>query len=363
VKKREKKYKTLVLGLEHFIDKIGYQALAYQYYQHQVTYLVLDKLGYSSAFSEKYNADVRIIPSNSFKRLLLTIFFLLRKEYTHIEIYHTGRLTYFYILLCKLTGKKILFILRGTEFDKTKNSEFWYIKLIKSLKLSDKILVKEYNLLEEAEKIISTSKILFLPNAIRVYSGKIPDYADRDIDILFLNTPRKERNLFLLIDALSLLLENNKKLNITIAGFSVLSGDNNALQSDYQKSVLDYIVQKQIDKYFAIKPFINNPYDYHIRSKVFVLPASYIFLNYSMLESMSCGTVPVVTKGDGWDKIITEENGFVSEFDHKQLAEQIASALIKENWENKSCKARETVINNYDIIKWGKKILTFQGII
>jgi len=360
--KNVKFYKTLVLGLEHFIDKIGYQVLAYQYHCHQVKYLVSDASGFSLSFAKKYNADIIIVPNNPLKRLFFTIKYLLKTEYTHIEIYDTGRMTFFYVLLCKLAKKNIMFILRGCEFNK-QNGSFWYILLLKALQLSNNIVAKEPLLYKEAKKIISINRLLFLPNAIKAFSGKILNYEDRDIDILFLNTPRKERNLFLLIDALSILLENNNNLRIYIVGFSILSDVSNKLQPEYQQSVLDYIKQKKLEKVIEIKPFVDNPYDYHSRSKIFVLPADHIFLNYSMLESMSCGTVPVVTKGDGWERIINEENGFVSDFIPLEFAEQIKNALIKENWENKSIKARETVINNYDITSWGEKILTFKNVI
>ncbi|MDR2410249.1 MAG: glycosyltransferase [Bacteroidales bacterium] len=355
-------YKTLVLGLEHFIDKIGYQALAYQYYNHPVTYLTSDASGFSLAFSKKYNAEVVIVPLNIINRIIFTIKYLLRKEYTHVEIYYTGRLVYLYMVFCKIFRKKTLFILRGFEFDK-KHGRFWDSLVIKSIKLSDKILAKEPFLFEEAKKIVSIDKLLFLPNSIEAYSGKILDYDDRDIDILFLNTPRKERNLFLLINALEILLAENSRLRITIAGFSVFSEVSNKIQPEYQNDVLNYIRQKKLENILTTKPFINNPYDLHSHAKIFVLPANFIFLNYSMLESMSCGTVPVVTKGEGWEKIITEENGFVSDFDAESLAGELRKALNKDKWEQKSYHARETVLKHYDIIQWGEKILKFKEII
>jgi glycosyltransferase involved in cell wall biosynthesis len=356
------KNKTLVLGLEHFIDKIGYQALAYQYYNHPVTYLTSDTSGFSLTFSKKYNAEVIIVPQNIINRLIFIINYLLMKEYSYVEIYYTGRLVYFYTAFCKLLRKKTLFILRGYEFDK-KYGRFWDLLAIKSIKSSDKILAKEPFLFEEAKKIVSLDKLLFLPNAIEAYSGKILSYEEREIDILFLNTPRKERNLFLLIDALKILLSDNRGLKIIIAGFSILSEASNKIQPEYQENVLDYIKRKELEDLITIKTFVNNPYDLHSRAKIFVLPAKFIFLNYSMLESMSCGTVPVVTKGEGWDKIITEENGFVSDFDAKLLAVELKKALNKETWIKKSLEARKTVINNYDIRQWGKKILEFKGII
>ena len=352
----------MVLGLEHFIDKIGYQSLAYQHFHHPVKYLVSDASGFSLSFAEKYNANINIVPKNSLHRIIFIIIYLFKAEYTHIEIYHTGRLTFFYVLFCKLFYKKILVILRGMEFDK-KNSFFWYSLFIKTIQISDKVIAKEPFLYNEAQKFIPIDKILFLPNAIKTYSGKILKYEERDIDILFLNSPRKERNLFLLIDALSILLEVKKELSIFLVGFSILSDVSNKLESEYQQSVLDYIKQKGLEKKFIIKPFVDNPFNYHSRAKVFVLPSDPVFLNYSLLESMSCGTVPVVTKGDGWEMIINKNNGFVSDFDSKDFAEQIRNALINENWDKKSVKARETVMNNYDIISWGEKILTFKGVI
>jgi glycosyltransferase involved in cell wall biosynthesis len=254
-----------------------------------------------------------------------------------------------------------MLILRGGEFKL--NNKYRYNSLVKSLRLSDRIVAKEPLLYTEAKKKVSQEKIFFLPNAIKAYSGKILKYEDRDIDILFLNSPRKERNLFLLIDSLLILLEKNSNLKIFIIGFSTFSEISNKLEPNYEHTILDYIKQNSLDKILTVKPFIDNPYDYHSRAKIFVLPSDFIFLNYSMLESMSCGTVPVVTKGDGWEKIINEENGFVSDFEPKKFADQIQNALIQENWEKTSLKSRETVVNNYDIISWGEKILTFKNVI
>jgi glycosyltransferase involved in cell wall biosynthesis len=356
------KYKTLVLGLEHFIDKIGYQAFAYQYYNHPVTYLTPDVSGFSMVFSKKYNTEIVIIPQNAANRILTTLKYLSRMEYTHVEVYHTGRLTYFYMIFCKFFKKKTLFILRGCEFNKRYN-KYWDKKLIQAIKLSDKVLAKEISLYENAKKIVPLDKLLFLPNAIQSYTGEILDYENREIDILFLNAPRKERNLFLLIDALKILLDENKELKIIIAGFSILSEVSNKIQSEYQNDVLRYIEEKKLNDLLTIEPFINNPYDFHSHAKVFVLPADYIFLNYSLLESMSCGAVPVVTKGEGWERIITEKNGFVCDFDAELFAGELQKALNKDVWVQKSPEARKTVISNFDIYPWGKKILDFKGVI
>jgi glycosyltransferase involved in cell wall biosynthesis len=266
------------------------------------------------------------------------------------------------MVFCKIFKKETLFVLRGFEFDK-KNSAFWESKKIEAIQLSDKVLAKEPFLYAEAKKIIPLDKLLFLPNAIQAYSGKILNYEDREIDILFLNNPREDRNLFLLINTLKILLNENKQLKIIIAGFSVLSDVSNKLQPEYQKDVLRYIEQEKLGDLLKIESFVNNPYDFHSNAKVFVLPADYIFLNYSMLESMSCGTVPVVTKGDGWDKIVTEENGFVSDFNVESLVRELRKALNKDIWVKKSFEARKTVLANYDIYQWGKKILSFKGVI
>jgi glycosyltransferase involved in cell wall biosynthesis len=111
-----------------------------------------------------------------------------------------------------------------------------------------------------------------------------------------------------------------------------------------------------------VKPFIDNAFELHSHAKVFVLPAEKVFLNYSLLESMSCGTVPVVTKGEGWDKIITNENGFASSFDYRKFADNIKLALNQDIWHKKSINARET-IKNYDIKIWGKKALEFKEVL
>ena len=69
------KVKTLSIGLEHFIDKIGYQSWIYQKNDDAIMYLINDISGLSRYYIEKYNACGIIVSRNPFFRIFQTFFF------------------------------------------------------------------------------------------------------------------------------------------------------------------------------------------------------------------------------------------------------------------------------------------------
>ena len=112
---------TIVLGLEHFIDKIGYQAQEYSKNDVSIKYLLVDKSGNSQYFSEKYNADIQIVASNPLKRFFQCIKTVKQLKPEYIELYKTGKLFLPYALLSYFTRTRLLVILRGHEFDNFNN--------------------------------------------------------------------------------------------------------------------------------------------------------------------------------------------------------------------------------------------------
>jgi glycosyltransferase involved in cell wall biosynthesis len=347
----EKNGTTLVLGLEHFIDKIGYQASEYRHRSMPVVYLVNDVSGYSASKAKKYNANIIVSSKNQIIKLGQTISFFWKLRPRWCELYDTGRLTIFYALIAKLFSVKLIVILRGQEFNRS-GFRLWGLK--KTLKSCHAIVAKEQNLMDQLTLLKTPQhKIINLPNCVPIPQNRYLNY--RDIDILFLNSVRKERNVDLLLDAIAVLVPRFPEINVLITGFSTLDKSLQQIDPLYEQQILTKIETMNLRNHISTYGFVENPEEFYVRSKVFVLPADVIFLNYSLLEAMSYGVAPVVCSGEGAEKIIVHEtNGLIASFDKKLLANALEKTLKSKNYVSYGKQALETVKKQYSIEGWGE---------
>ena len=357
------KSKTLVLGLEHFIDKIGYQSIVYKKNGISVRYLVLDKSGYTKEKVNKYDADVIIVPKNLILRILITIWNMIVFRPQDVEIYDIGRTTFIYILLAKIFNIKSIIILRGRELEC--NQGIRKFGLIKSLELCNHIIAKEYNIIENLKKInINTNKLSFIYNSVPIPSSdKLYNFKDREIDIIYINSIRKSRNVHILIDVFYELMKELPNLNIFLVGFTSFDKNNYSMEPKYEKYVLDLIKKRDLEDKIKLKGFVSDPTKYQKNSKIFVFPSNKVFLNYSLLESMSYGVIPIVGDGEGADKIIKNDyNGYISKINKNDFKKTLLKVLKNDNnYNNKiSMRAYYTVQNKYSIKQWGDKMINIK---
>lgn len=346
-----KKFDTLCVGLEHFIDKIGYQAYIYQTHGERIKYLVSDVSGNSKEFSLKYNADVEIVPKSIVGRMYNYIKNLISCKNSYIELYLTGKLSLFYAIIGKLFRKKIIVILRGLEFD---GSRFIKKLNILTLKIADKIIAKEINLINSCRENKFENKTEFLHNCVPIIKDTtIKNYKDRDIDIIFLNTPRHGRNVLFLIDVLYKILQINPNLKITLAGFSVLNKMTSPIEADYQYEVLKHIENLRLSENLQIMGFVDNSRELLMKSKIFILPANTIFCNYTLLEAMSMGCVPVVANGEGAHLIVDDkENGEICGLSISEFSDSINRCLNESVWKKYSTQAKDKIDKKFSIEAW-----------
>lgn len=348
--KRDRVIKTLCLGLAHFIDKNGYQAQVYQKHGERIRYLVPDVTGQSEHFRVKYDADVKIVPKNKLGRLWHTLFAFLAYRPHNVELYLTGYMALPYALLAKITGRNLIVILRGTEFDSPRLM-LWCLKL--ELKMADLVIAKEFHLKEAALRLKLGHKTHMLHNCVPCDPGVVPPYADRNIDLLFLNTPRRMRHVLFLVDVIAKLLERNPEMKVTIAGFGVLDEKYNSIELDYQREVLHKIEALGLKDKIELKGFVRNAPELMSASKVFILPADVIYCNYALLEAMSCGCVPVVADGEG-ARLVVEDGvgGFIRPLSVSAFVDAVETALQPEMWERCSGNARRKIDEEYSIESW-----------
>lgn len=345
---------TLVLGLEHFIDKIGYQASIYKKNDISVKYLVSDKSGTSSYYANKYSADVDILKGNILKKLLILVSIFFDSKPNFVELYDTGRMALLYGIFSKVFRSKLVLILRGGELNRhnRKKLSFNFIKFFVITKIAYRVIIKEDNILSEyRENGFPTEKVRFVGNAVPKVDTSPCE--EKTIDILYLNSVRKSRNLIFLVEVLNELLIDRPNLEVALAGFNSLDKESLSFDLDEEKSVLSLIDRLNLKDKIRVFGFVDNPTELHQRSKVFLLPADVIYANYSLLESMSYGAVPIVANGEGASKIVQPSNGYVLPLEHKLWVRKINELLDdKEILNKKSSFAVKTINENFSMDSW-----------
>ena len=353
--------KSICVGLDNFIDKIGYQSDVYIKNGEKIRYLVIDTSGTTRFFSNKYKADVVILGKTEIVRFFQTIKEIILYKPNTIEIYISDLPRFWDNILaplCKLLRIRLILFLRGTEFI----SSYRIHRLKVLYPYLDLIISKEMHLTTKAIQMGFLSKLEYLHNGIPIKKHQILDYSERKIDILFLNSPRKERNVLFLIEVIYKLLKKTKiKLNIVMAGFSVLDNNNYKVEPSYQKEVLNRIKELGLENDITILGFVDNAEELLKHSKIFIFPANIVFCNYALLEAMSFGCVPIVANGEGAYWIINNLNGFVSKLEVDSFINSISTALNIKIWRKKSEQAILTVEKYYSIDDWYTRIKQIKG--
>lgn len=346
-----KKYNIVCVGLEHFIDKIGYQSSIYSEKGDKILYLVSDVSGRSNYFAKKYNAAIVRMPFSPFRRIICYVRSILLSHCNEIELYLTGKLSILYSLIARIFCKRLIIILRGMEFNKSGFDKF--VNIV-SLRLANKIIAKEYNLVHDCKIMGFDHKTFFVHNCVPLpEESHVKSYSSRSIDIIYLNTPRPSRNLVFLIDVIEKILSIRSNLKIVLCGFSILDNYHDPIEPEYQKMILKLIKERNLDKKVEIRGFVKNARELVSDSKVFVLPANIIFCNYTLLEAMSFGCVPVVSNGEGCDLIVNNStNGYISTLDSDRMSSLILDALNPVKWDKLSIAARDSIKYNFSMNEW-----------
>lgn len=352
---------TLVLGLEHFIDKIGYQAAEYARRGIEVRYLVLDQSGLSHSKAAEYDALVDVVPTSLPARIAFTIRTLRQDRPRYVELYDIGRLTLLYALLARAFGAQLIVILRGFEL---RTGPARQVGLRRTLRIAHRIIAKELHIVRDLKAMgIPEDRVTFIGNCVPLPEVIPSPIDEREIDILFLNAVRRMRNPDLLVRALPAVFERFPDAKVTIAGFTHLDGNAYRMEEETEHEVLALIDELGLGERIEVVGFVPNADVYFRRAKIFVLPADTVFANYALLEAMSHGVVPLVADGEGAERIVDhEENGLIV----PRTAEAIADGLIRlledpGAMARYAAAARRTIAEEFSIETWGGKMQEARG--
>lgn len=355
---------TIVLGLEHFIDKIGYQAAEYARRGIDVLYLVLDKSGLSGAKARRYGARVDVVPVPLRERILFTIRAFRRERPRYCELYDIGRLTLLYALIARAAGARLIMILRGMELAALEGRALRRAGLRAALRLSDQIVAKELNIVRDLAALgVPGGKVTFIGNCVPMPEQPPAPVAEREIDILFLNSVRRMRNPDLLVRALPRVLQEVDAGRVVIAGFTHLDGTGYRIEEETEHQVLALIDELGLRDRVEVHGFVAEPGEFYRRAKVFVLPADVVFANYSLLEAMSYGVVPLVGDGEGAGRIVRDgDNGRIVPRTPDALADALITLLRDPpQLERLATRARDTIEQEFSIRRWGEEMVGVRG--
>ena len=265
-----------------------------------------------------------------------------KKSIHHLEIYPGGRFSFIYLFLAKWFSLKTICAERGDLLYYRKKG---YHPLVKfsmycCYRFADIVWYREPYMKTELEKITNT-ELFFLHNAIHI-PEKI-EATKKEIDFLWLNRIIPERKAKWYLNILKKPAFTNTK------NFLVGLEEGTIFTEDVKW------VKENVPVNLQVRAYSKTPQEYFKAARFFVLPADVVFANHALLEAMSYGVVPLISKQAGSDLIVDDNlNGFI--FEHSEgsmeAAMQKALELSQEAYENLSFQSRKKMQEEFSIEKY-----------
>ena len=353
--------KALIVGVPFYTKKYRYHIDALESAGFKVKFLV--NADCDTALNETIEyAGSGVI--NRFKRFLAL---MLKYKPQIIDIYDYSLLTLFYILTSKLLGVRSRLWIIGYELEvdninANSASKFLLFRLWLKSKMTwwsaslvDQLIIKEVHQ-ERAIKIKNEAlleKAKMLHNCVPV--NEVYEKRQTTLDFIYANAVTPARNVKDIVVALSSIYSASNAGSSTILGFSCLEGKESVSRAtDYSKNVYEqYKSYNNLDEHVSVEGFVEDILPYIKRSKYFLFPADIVFANYALLESMAIGVVPIVYKGEGFERIVEHGvNGIVAEKGQLTASLNYALKLSEEDYEKLSRAAHKTILYRFSILKW-----------
>lgn len=330
--------KILIAGIDYVMPKLFYFQKHWESRGFQYIVFGNDKLNIMGEYPE-----IKFTPS---KINRIRYFFFIwheiinlqklikRENIKYCELYYNAPLLHQMIvfMVLVLSRVKIISIYRGGEilyWDKHSTIKKKFMKI--SNKISFKILYKEKYMPEILKEngMYDPSKIFHLSNSITYLPLENIKYDDKENILLFHNSFKKWRNPDFTLEIINDLKMKFKQFKLVLAGY----------REDTDDSVIRILKEKiekyDLNQYVEIYKFAENaPDSYYKKAKIFLLPSDLVFCNYSLLEAMNYGVVPIVSNADKDSNLIidNEKDGFIVHNDATIWSDIIYKLLSDENY-------------------------------
>ena len=258
-----------------------------------------------------------------FIKSLLKILFISPTKNSTFLILLIVSLFSLYVLICKLRNKPVILHVHGGAFKLfyTNSNSIQKALIRETLELSTALIVLSSYWKSFFQSIVPDCKIRVIPNSVTVQEINEFDPEKETVNILFLGALSKNKGLNELITIIPKIINYNKKVVITIAGFPIQKEKrlNFLLKALKQNSkfsgnfcFIENLIGKEKDKVFK-------------NTDIYVLPSYFEGLPFTILESMSYG-IPVITTDVGSIPDVVEplKNGlFIKSKSEKDLLEKL----------------------------------------
>ena len=356
----------LIAGVDYAMPKLFYfkkfwqeKGFGYVFYGDD-RMNVMDKLPDVASYHSRLN-------KNTAFRFIIRDFFLLmkiiRKNNVHYcEYYYTAPFLQMIVVLIalKLFRVKVISIYRGGEifyWDGHSAAKKLFLKMAN--RLSHRIAYKEMYMPELLKKngMFPRDSVYHLANSIE-YRELSSDYiAQKENILLFHNSFKEWRHPDFLVDVIHRLKEETGDFKLILAGYR--EGADDGIMKVINNKIKEYGLSDFVELYgFAS----NDPEYYYKRSKIFLLPSELVYCNYSLLEAMNFGVIPVVSDLDEDSNLIIDHgvDGYVLPNNADDWSKAILAILSSSSrFERMSKKANLKIFNSFNSRKRFEKYHSF----
>jgi glycosyltransferase involved in cell wall biosynthesis len=332
--------RVLIVGLDTFAEKNISQIVEMNKNGYNFDVLTNDLRSNSEINFRKTGSGnkIFILKSPVFVRIQLLINLISHTKYNHVELYSAGRMALIYLFLLRYFKLKILLIERGDIGILDSYSPFLRFVIKLSYRLSDMVLYKEPYMKELLDRY-SAKQLTFSPNAAPPL--KPMDFDPKKLDFVWVNRIISQRRADWFVDCLSDPFFSDTKN-------AIIGLEKNVLGKDQE--LQNYIESNKPINTELIK--FSDPHAFYKSARFFVLPSTIVFGNNSLLEAMSYGVVPIVSKTDSTDLIIKDGiNGIVVQHSKEGLLAGMRRALsiLDADYEVMSKQAQNTIEQDFSL--------------
>ena len=353
----------LQLGNDQITQKATYYSDMFVRKGYKTVYLSEDRSGLSLDFINRYDLNAYIAKKNYIARTFQLLKIFIKYKPVFIELYLSQRpwhlVTYYFV--SRLFGAKIYVWCRGELRNYNKHHFLRRIVNKFLLRNVDFVILRELYM-----KDILRKNDIYPDNVTLIHNG-VPSnqktrYKPDSKNLLFLNSFKSFRNLDFLIDSFSIVAKKEPYIKLILVGSTLNSSTYSPSDKDYEILLRNKVKKLKLDERVEFKDFCFDRIKYFDDTFLYVLPADIVFLNYSLLESMSFGIPPLIIKTEGSDYIIDDGvDGFISEKDVNKFSKKIIDFYYKSDDEkiNMSNLSMDKIKNKLSIDSQFEKLYRF----
>ncbi|MFT7419375.1 MAG: glycosyltransferase involved in cell wall biosynthesis [Arcticibacterium sp.] len=292
----------------------------------------------------------------SLMRLLILFKVVLTQRISLAEIYPHGFFEFLNIVILRILGIKLLFIGRGPEYTyqnglMPKRQRFFFRF---SYRLCENVIMKE-RYMERMMTELGVKNTFTLPNSVRIPDFP-KDHFQHRCNFIFVNSFKVFRYPEVAVEAFIKMMRSQElatfsgEVKLFVIGYDV--GDN-----IISRNTVESLVKKNEDLNISLIPFTKNVEPYYTESDVFLLPASLVYVNHSLLEAMSRGLCPIIQDAVDSDLLMVHgESGFILKPDPDLWKDVMTECVL--NTERRSRlgrNAREFIKENFSDVNYTHK--------